>query len=99
MSTHPQHAASHSRSYLTNARTRHREKSYPCASPQAASIIFKAMEVEKELRENLVSRTMALDGAKITVTFRAVDESSLGSSVNAFDTSFAFAKDIYNELG
>jgi tRNA threonylcarbamoyladenosine modification (KEOPS) complex Pcc1 subunit len=77
----------------------HREKSYACSSPEAAYIIFTAMEVEKELRENLVTRDMALDGSTIKVTFRATDESSLNSSVYAFGKSFEFAQEIHKELG
>lgn len=76
-----------------------RDKSYTCDSPQEASIIFAAMEVEKEVRENTVSRDMELGGATINVTFRAVDESNLTSSIRAFDKSFEFAREIYRELG
>ncbi len=76
-----------------------RERSYSVSSPEAASVIFAAMEVEKELRENLVSREMALDGSTINVSFRAADESSLNSSVHAFTNSFEFAQEVYKELG
>ena len=76
-----------------------RDKSYTCDSPQEASIIFEAMEVEKEVRENTVSREMKLGGATINVTFRAVDESNLTSSIRAFDKSFEFAREIHRELG
>jgi len=51
------------------------------------------------VRENTVSREMKLDGATINVTFRAVDESNLTSSIRAFDKSFEFAREIHRELG
>lgn len=83
---------------LTTPSMHIREKSYTVVSPEAASIIFRAMEVEKELRENLVSRDMTLDGSTIRASFRAVDEHSLNSSLFAFEKSFEFAKEIYEEL-
>ena len=93
------HAVAEENHPLTLTHARAREKAYTCDSPESASIIFTAMEVEKEVRENTVSRDMRLDGASINVTFRSVDESNLNSSVNAFEKSFEFAKEIYRELG
>jgi len=76
-----------------------RTKVYTCDSPETASVIFTAMGVEKELRENLVTRDMVLEGATLTATFKAVDEQSLNASVSAFGKSFDFAQEIRKELG
>ena len=57
------------------------------------------MQFEKEVRENLVSRSSTLDGSTIIVSFHAADESSLNSSVRAFENSLAFAQEVYKELG
>ncbi len=75
------------------------ERSYNVSSPEAASIILAAMEVEKELRENLVSRSSTCDGSTINVSFHAADESSLNASARAFENSLAFAQEVYKELG
>jgi hypothetical protein len=66
---------------------------------ESASLIYKALEVEKELRENLVTREVVLSGSDIVATFRGVDEGGIQGSARAFTTSFEFAQEILKELG
>jgi len=93
----PSHEATHEATHSFG--TANSERSYTFSSPEAASIIFTAMQVEKEVRGNLVSRSSVLDGSTINISFQATDESSLTSSVRAFENSLAFAQEVYTELG
>ena len=62
----------------------HRFLSIPFPSPLLASQAFQIISPDKELKDNLVKRTIVVDGSKLNVNFGSVSARMMRIAVNAF---------------
>ncbi|ERN14057.1 uncharacterized protein LOC18442305 [Amborella trichopoda] len=70
-----------------------------CGSVENASMIFRALDVDKELQPGKVKRQMLLSDGRLSVHFEAVEARFLRASFSAFVDILTLAAKLIEEFG